>query len=637
MKDSRRALPRVLIAFFGATLIGISRAYLPSHNYKVYRIHLFTRQDVFSLHSSNNQIQSSREAEDEETLRALLNQQQQQLNLLLDLLQKQKQGESPIATRDSPTPTTYSPPSTSLALAPCKVMLFIDGTWLYYSLHERSERDCPLIKKYGRGWQHRYMIDWEALPRIICEKLQDPGWRTTSDNQSDFRSLEVVRANVFTSYKADTSPLSWRYQMFEDMKAANYDVHMMQTVGRGEKCVDIQLAVEMLHFATVPHAYDIALLLTGDKDFMPAMIRTRQKGRKVGLVSLRKGCNRALYETAGVKDFDVCWMEDFIDEWVKPRNFQSEKRSLYSTPFFVRILVDFIAHSNLPQVSSRDLGRYLKFLELPGSDTQTSVLKELKSLYGGLSQFLASQNEVFTTHYRKQGTFKEDSSDNSYFVSLNPDADTDAQPPFWSGPEQEFFRQYTTDILEKQRLKAYHHSLMVNQSSLGNVESQPHEKTSKLPEDLIRDYSVLTVNDLKARCRERNLPVSGVKAQLLERIKQDNEEQIARLVKEKRRDPFSAPRSPSLTLSPDYLHDLVFEYVKARGGKATSRDVGRYLAANRGSKSRFGAYVEGLTALQELKDRYGSLLSFVAIQPDLIATKAEETEDHSFFITLKKR
>jgi hypothetical protein len=241
MKDPRRAPPQVLFAFFGATLIGISRAYLPLHIYKVYQPHVFTKQDVITLHSSSNQIQSSPDAEDEGSLRALLNQQQQQINLLLELIQKQKQGESPIATREAPTPTIYSPPSTSLALAPCKVMLFIDGTWLYYSLHERSEQDCPLIKKFGRGWQQRYMIDWEALPRLICEKLQDPGWRTTSDNQSDFRSLEVVRASVFTSYKADTSPLSWRYQMFENMKAANYDVHMMQTVGRGEKCVDIQL------------------------------------------------------------------------------------------------------------------------------------------------------------------------------------------------------------------------------------------------------------------------------------------------------------------------------------------------------------------------------------------------------------
>lgn len=54
-------------------------------------------------------------------------------------------------------------------------------------------------------------------------------------------------------------------RMFRDMANANYDVHMMETVGKGEKCVDIQLAVEMLHYATVPNAFDMAVILTGDK------------------------------------------------------------------------------------------------------------------------------------------------------------------------------------------------------------------------------------------------------------------------------------------------------------------------------------------------------------------------------------
>ena len=58
-------------------------------------------------------------------------------------------------------------------LAPLKVMLFIDGTWLYYSLYRRKEDRDPIVKKFGRGWQHRYKFDWNALPRIICEQLVD--------------------------------------------------------------------------------------------------------------------------------------------------------------------------------------------------------------------------------------------------------------------------------------------------------------------------------------------------------------------------------------------------------------------------------------------------------------------------------
>jgi uncharacterized LabA/DUF88 family protein len=49
-----------------------------------------------------------------------------------------------------------------------------------------------------------------------------------------------------------------------------------------EKCVDISLAVEMLYMATVPDAYDVAVIITGDKDFMPAMQKTRLTGRVTG-------------------------------------------------------------------------------------------------------------------------------------------------------------------------------------------------------------------------------------------------------------------------------------------------------------------------------------------------------------------
>lgn len=70
-----------------------------------------------------------------------------------------------------------------------------------------------------------------------------------------------MRASVYTSYKRTTDRNSLRVKMFDEMNDANYDVHLMETLGSGEKCVDIQLAVEMLHYATVPNAYDVAIML----------------------------------------------------------------------------------------------------------------------------------------------------------------------------------------------------------------------------------------------------------------------------------------------------------------------------------------------------------------------------------------
>jgi hypothetical protein len=67
---------------------------------------------------------------------------------------------------------------------------------------------------------------------------------TATDNSTDF---EV--AAVFSSYKADTAKSSHRYRMYQLLPEL-YDVHMMETVGKSVKCVDIQLAVEMLYVAT---------------------------------------------------------------------------------------------------------------------------------------------------------------------------------------------------------------------------------------------------------------------------------------------------------------------------------------------------------------------------------------------------
>lgn len=76
------------------------------------------------------------------------------------------------------------------------------------------------------------------------------------------RPIEIVRASVFTSYKKSTDPKSFRVRMFNEMADANYDIHMLESTSNGpEKCVDISLAVEMLHYATVPNAYDVAILL----------------------------------------------------------------------------------------------------------------------------------------------------------------------------------------------------------------------------------------------------------------------------------------------------------------------------------------------------------------------------------------
>ncbi len=129
-----------------------------------------------------------------------------------------------------------------------------------------------------------------------------------------------------------------------------------------EKCVDIALAVEMLHYATVPDAYDLAVLVTGDKDFMPAMIRTRQKGKKVCLASMRNSCNYDLLNPSShVRDFDVIFLEDYLHDLIVPdqRLLDLEKSSPISADDICEVICG-LAEAAGGTITSREVGRQLK-------------------------------------------------------------------------------------------------------------------------------------------------------------------------------------------------------------------------------------------------------------------------------------
>lgn len=63
---------------------------------------------------------------------------------------------------------------------------------------------------------------------------------------------------VFSSARKDTAKDSTRMQMFNAMRNhPGFELHMGTTMGVQEKCVDIALAVEMMHYATIPNSYDV--------------------------------------------------------------------------------------------------------------------------------------------------------------------------------------------------------------------------------------------------------------------------------------------------------------------------------------------------------------------------------------------
>lgn len=555
----------------------------------------------------------------------LLRQQQEQIELLIKTLQSQA----------ATTPVTPITTTITNSIPPLKVMLFIDGTWLYYSIFERPKKACPISQQYdtaSRPWYTTHKVDWAAIPSLVAECLtqqeQKSGWTQQP------RTVSIERAFCFTSYKKDTSPTSNRVRMFEDMKDANYDVFIMDTMGPGEKCVDIQLAVEMMHYATIPDAYDVAVLISGDKDFLPALLRTRQKARNVALVSMRTACNRALYETPNALDYDVIWMEDYIDRWVVEKDENKGEgdvtEALVSSFTILKVIYDYIANSGMQKVSSRDIGRYLKSMEIGSPGKEASLLDQVKILGGGLFRFLVYHKEYFEVTRRspkeEKAGLRNDAGDRAFGVFLNPFAGLylakEEKEAKLSKLETDFFESYNLDRLrDKDEEYPLSRTMLMDpknsrgdtfKTNQGIIHSHHDvagavEASIGLPMDET-DYSKFTIVNLKELCRERGLKVTGSKAILVERIIQDN------IMKVQAQNLTPKPIRGSTINHESQIQDTpesrlfiaqINEYLTASGGEASSRDVGRYLAAAPGLRGR------GTSALTELKEAFVSLRAFV--------------------------
>jgi hypothetical protein len=302
--------------------------------------------------------------------------------------------------------------------------------------------------------------------------------------------------------------------MFKEMADANYDIHMLESSSSGpEKCVDISLAVEMLHYATVPNAYDVAILLSGDKDFIPAMVRTRQKGKKVGVVSMRTGCNRALYEKPHVKDYDVVWIDDFLDQLLIPLPADQVgehvktvyDRGLLSAFTITKVILDFIVKSPFEKVSSRDIGRYLKSVEIAGG---TNLLDDVKLGQGGLRRFLQERMPTVFEVIDKMPheIVSTDPNDKSYWVVRRDGATQvlleEAKRSEFTPEEKEFLKNYQSGTIERgAEDDIYFYTMETNQFGASDdpeildlVNTTPHDENS-IPTPT--DYSSFTVAKLK--------------------------------------------------------------------------------------------------------------------------------------------
>jgi cold shock CspA family protein len=202
-----------------------------------------------------------------------------------------------------------------------RLMLFIDGTWLYSNTPR-------LAADYGLS---DLRLDYGALPTVLGEEVAE---------QLGLREVDVVRTYLFGSYAENVDPqdhdTARRRQDFYVMlrEEFHYEVEVFGIDYRGrrlrrvdrdqedpfeprEKCVDIALATAMVYYAAIPQAYDIAVVVLGDRDYVPVLQAVRRLGKRVAIASIH-GCCAYDYvdpsDAARIRDVDVMWLNDLLSK-----------------------------------------------------------------------------------------------------------------------------------------------------------------------------------------------------------------------------------------------------------------------------------------------------------------------------------
>lgn len=200
-----------------------------------------------------------------------------------------------------------------------KAMIFIDGSWLYANQFNLSQ-------KYGSS----YRMDYGKLPKMLGEIISENLGGT---------NVDIVRTYLFGSnainYDYEDDQLVMNRKDFYDLlkEEYHYEVEVFNIDYRGrrlrkadrdinddfypqEKCVDIALATYALYYAAIPYAYDIAIAVIGDRDFIPMLQHVRKLGKRVAIASIKESCAFDYSDPKDekrVKDFDIIWIDDLLD------------------------------------------------------------------------------------------------------------------------------------------------------------------------------------------------------------------------------------------------------------------------------------------------------------------------------------
>ncbi|MEG2465551.1 MAG: NYN domain-containing protein [Kiritimatiellia bacterium] len=198
-----------------------------------------------------------------------------------------------------------------------RAMIFIDGCWLY------KGRQALFDKLDESGFE----IDYKRIPDIIAQSLAEISGQ----------EVDIVRTCYYGTIPANKLGYNpAKQQLFYDFlgEQCGYEMDITEIDFRKEptalpdnKWINSNLSSAMTYYATLPGAYDVAVLVGGDADYAPVLRRVRSLGKRIQLVAMNVIRNHAissktLLSAPGCFDFPHIYMDEHALEFRLQRDMQ---------------------------------------------------------------------------------------------------------------------------------------------------------------------------------------------------------------------------------------------------------------------------------------------------------------------------
>ena len=189
-----------------------------------------------------------------------------------------------------------------------RVSIFIDGS----NFANGSLNYCK---------DNNIKLDMKKLPSLLIQTLSDK--LNEPLKYLNTRYFASLPANVH--YK-DKQAVSKQQNFLDVLKnKCNYIIEVYEINFKGrrllkqnrdndlwepkEKCVDIAVAINLLLHKD---EYDIAILVTGDKDFIPVIDKVRELNKKIIISSFSNICSKELF----INEEDVIWLDKLLSDMI---------------------------------------------------------------------------------------------------------------------------------------------------------------------------------------------------------------------------------------------------------------------------------------------------------------------------------